>query len=154
MIKISKSWIDDLSAQARKKSRLRTNYNFHKTAEDTLHRMLNAMEPGTYVQPHKHENPDKREAFIILSGKVAVLSFNETGQVEDKAILAPGTENLGVEIPPGRYHSLISLESGTVLYEVKDGPYNVANDKTFASWAPAEDDPEAEAYLSRLTTLI
>jgi cupin fold WbuC family metalloprotein len=150
MKKIDQDLINEVSQQAREAPRLRKNYNFHQAAEDTLHRMLNALEPETYVQPHVHKNPDKREAFVILRGKAMVVIFDEQGTVTEKTIIAPGEENLGVEIPAGEYHTIISLESGTIVYEVKDGPYMVSDDKKFASWAPAEGDEDAQAYLQRL----
>jgi len=97
-----------------------------------------------------HKNPDKREAFVILSGKAMVITFNEVGQIQEKITLQQGGENIGVEIPAGEYHTIIALEQGTVVYEVKDGPYKVADDKNFAPWAPAEGDMEAKAYLKSL----
>jgi cupin fold WbuC family metalloprotein len=74
--------------------------------------MLNAMEPGTYVQPHKHENPDKREAFLLLRGKMLVVSFDEAGQVTDHVVLDPQAGNFGLEVPPRTYHTLICLAKG------------------------------------------
>lgn len=105
------------------------------------------MEPDTYVQPHKHENPDKREAFIILKGRAAVIEFDEKGNITDHILLNSENGNYGVEIPSKTYHSVISLEEGTVLYELKDGPYYQIDDKNFAEWAPMEDHPEAAKYL-------
>lgn len=147
---INKSLLDQVSAQAKTSDRLRKNYNFHETAEDTLHRMLNALEPDTYVQPHKHENPDKREAFILLRGKLAVITFDDQGGIGQTTILEPGNETFGVEIPPRMYHTIIALQPDTVVYEVKDGPYRVSDDKNFAPWAPAEGDEHAQAYLQSL----
>jgi len=150
MKKIDQDLINEVSQRAKESTRLRKNYNFHLSAEDPLHRMLNALEPETYVQPHMHKNPDKREAFVILRGKAMVITFNEVGQIQEKITLQPGGENIGVEIPAGEYHTIIALEQGTVVYEVKDGPYKVADDKNFAPWAPAEGDMEAKAYLKSL----
>jgi cupin fold WbuC family metalloprotein len=150
MKNISKSLLDDVSHQAKESARLRKNFNFHETAEDTLHRMLNALEPDTYVQPHMHKNPDKREAFVILRGKALVITFDNEGKVTARTVIEPGGENLGVEIPAGEYHTIIALKPGTVVYEVKDGPYKVSDDKNFAPWAPAEGDADAQVYLQRL----
>lgn len=150
MIRIDHSLLNALSEKAKTAPRLRTNHNFHQTAADPLNRMLNAMEPGTYVQPHKHENPDKREAFLLLRGKILVVSFDDGGTVKDYVLLNPQSGNFGLEIPPRTYHTLICLEAGSVLYELKDGPYDVANDKVFAAWAPAEGSPEAAAYNGQL----
>lgn len=150
MKKINQQLLTKVSLQAKESTRLRKNFNFHETAEDTLHRMLNALEPNTYVQPHKHKNPDKREAFVILKGKAMVITFSEDGEIREKVILQPEAENLGVEIPPGEYHTIIALAPDTVVYEVKDGPYKVSDDKNFAPWAPAEGAEQAQKYLQRL----
>ncbi len=150
MIRIDNQLLNTLSEKAKTAPRLRTNHNFHQTAADPLNRMLNAMEPGTYVQPHKHENPDKREAFLLLRGKILVVSFDDVGTVKDHVLLDPQTGNFGLEIPPRTYHTLICLEAESVLYELKDGPYDVTNDKIFAAWAPAEGSSEAAAYNRQL----
>ncbi len=127
------------------------NHNFHDDLADPISRMLNALEPGTYVQPHKHENPDKREIFIVLRGSLVVVIFDDSGNPADFILLDPRKGNHVVEIPPGAWHSLFSLESGTVVYEVKDGPYIPISDKNFATWAPKEGEPGCEEFLSQLT---
>jgi cupin fold WbuC family metalloprotein len=150
MIRIDKHLLDKVSAQARTAPRRRMNHNFHQTPEDLLNRMLNAMEPDTYVQPHKHQNPDKREAFIVLRGSFLIVEFNEAGQITDHVILGNQYENYGLEIPPRTYHTLISLEEGSVIYELKDGPYIQQTDKIFAPWAPTEGSPSCQAYNKKL----
>ena len=149
MIKIDQNLIKQVSDKAKVNQRKRMNYNFHYSDEDTLHRMVNAIEPGSYVQPHKHHNPDKREAFIILHGKVLVVEFDEQGNIIDHIILTKET-NFGVEIPPDTYHTIISLEPYSVLYEVKDGPYDPKSDKTFAPWAPEEGNQDSDNYLKNI----
>lgn len=142
--------LDEVSVQARTSPRLRMNYNFHRSLEDVYHRMLNAMEPGTYIRPHKHENPDKFEVFIVLRGRMAVIIFDENGQIDQYQILDPSQGVFGVDIPERTYHTLISLQEGSVAFEVKPGPYSPVNDKNYATWAPAEDDPAAFSYLNQL----
>ncbi|WP_250632375.1 WbuC family cupin fold metalloprotein [Rhodoflexus caldus] len=150
MITINRALIQSLSQKAKASPRLRANHNFHTDLADPINRMLNAMEPGTYVQPHKHENPDKREAFIVLSGEVAVITFHNDGTPHECRILTAGGECMGVEIPAGVFHTLVVLKSGTVCYELKDGPYDVLTDKQFAAWAPPEGNADCEAYLNGL----
>lgn len=140
MLKIDEAFIEHTSQQARTSPRRRKNYNFHRHDADTLQRMLNAMEPDTYIQPHKHENPDKREAFFCLRGKIMVVEYNENGSISDHTILDPLSGNYGCEVSPRTWHSIISLQSGSVAYEVKDGPYDPAIDKHFAPWAPKEGE--------------
>jgi len=150
MIRINEALLDRLTLEARTSPRLRMTHNFHSGPADTLQRMLNAMEPGTYVRPHKHESPDKREAFFALRGKLCVVEFNDSGEIADYTVLDSANQNYGAEIPQRTWHTIISLETGSVAYEVKDGPYDPENDKNFASWAPEENSPEAKEYLSRL----
>lgn len=152
MIKINEAFISETSKKAKTSPRRRMNYNFHKEDAATLQRMLNAMEPDTYIQPHKHENPDKVEAFFVLRGRILLIEFDEIGKILDHIILDPKQGNFGGEIPPRTWHTLISLEEGSVAYEVKDGPYNPSVDKNFATWAPAEGDANCLEYNRKILT--
>ncbi len=138
-----------LNVEALKSERLRKNYNYHESFDDPINRMLNAVEPGSYVQPHKHENPDKREVFLLLRGKMAVVFFDNEGNITEHVIL-DNEKHFGVEIPPSVWHTIIALKPGTVVYEIKDGPYSPADDKNFASWAPKEGDAECADYINEV----
>lgn len=144
---INTQLLEDVVSQAKLSSRKRKNYNFHETLDANVQRMLNAIEPGTYVRPHKHEDPDKVEAFLILKGKALVVEFDSRGEITTYCIIAPSEGVFGAEIAPRTWHSIISLESGTVVYEVKDGPYSPINDKNFATWALDEGGAGCEAYI-------
>jgi len=134
-------------------ARKRTNHNFHNSPNDHIQHMLNVLQPESYVQPHKHESPDKQETFIILKGQLLVVLFNESGQELSRCILCRDTEVYGIEIPPRTYHTIAALEKDTCVYEVKDGPYDPQTDKCFAPWAPGEKDTElAKKYLNNLIT--
>lgn len=148
---ISDQTLSELSQKAALLPRRRLNLNFHEELSDPINRMLNAFEPGTYVQPHKHENPDKREVFIVLRGSLIMVIFDDSGSPIDFILLDPAKGIHAVEIPAGVWHSVISLAEGTVVYEIKDGPYIQPLDKNFASWAPKEGDTECDNYLARLT---
>lgn len=150
MIKINDDFISLTSDKAKASARRRMNYNFHPRAEDTLQRMLNAMEPGTYIQPHKHENPDKTEAFFCLRGRLLVVEYDADGTIIDHIVLDHEKGDYGCEIPARTWHSIISLKPGSVAYEVKDGPYVPINDKDFASWAPAEGDPDCPHFIGKV----
>jgi cupin fold WbuC family metalloprotein len=147
---IDKVLLNGLSLEASENVRRRKNLNFHSSPSDPLQRMLNAFEPGTYVRPHRHADPAKREVFVLLSGKVAVLFFNNDGQVIKSVTLSHNDGVLAVEVEPGEWHAVVSLEKGSVVYEIKDGPYDVPTDKDFAPWAPLEGSLEAPLYLERL----
>lgn len=148
---ISADQLDTLSSEAKLANRMRKNFNYHKLLSDPINRMLNAFEPGTYCQPHKHENPDKREVFIVLKGKLGIVLFNDSGDIREGITLSPYPGNPGIEIPQGVWHMAIALEQGTVAYELKDGPYQPEDDKNFAAWAPKEGDASCAIYLEQVT---
>lgn len=154
MIKINKGLLEVVTQKAHSALRRRMNHNFHDHPSARIQRMLNAMEPGTYIRPHKHENPDKLEVFLCLKGSFAVVIFNNEGEITDTEILNPLEGRYGVEIEPRTWHSLIALEEGSVAYEVKDGPYDAANDKMFAEWSPEEESAEAKNWVVSITRRI
>ena len=138
LIPITENELSNLRQKANLSKRKRMNYNFHEQVDDRIQRMLNALNCGTYLQPHRHKDPDKREAFILLTGRVAVIEFDDAGNIVSHIILDHKQGNYGAELPVGTWHSLIALENGSVVYEVKDGPYSPIDDKNFAPWAPKE----------------
>ena len=146
MIKIDSVLLNKMAVKSGRAKRRRAHLTFHKSNDDTLQRMLNAMQSGTYLQPHKHEDPDKREVFICLTGKMLVVEFDEKGNITGYMILDPSTKNYATEIAPRVYHTVICLEPNSIAYEIKDGPYNPEDDKNFASWAPKEGDKECKEY--------
>jgi cupin fold WbuC family metalloprotein len=147
---INNELLGNLSNEAQLNSRKRKNFNFHEASTDPIQRMLNAFEPGTYVRPHRHSFPPKREVFIVLAGEVAVLFFDDAGNIIHRVVLNRDKGMYGVEIEPGAWHSIVSLQSGSVVYEVKDGPYDVPSDKDFAPWAPVEGEMDSIAYLQKM----
>ncbi|MGB9081728.1 MAG: WbuC family cupin fold metalloprotein [Desulfuromonadaceae bacterium] len=142
-----------VSAEARQNPRLRRNHNFHPSDESRCHRLLNAIEPGSYVRPHRHLDPEKDEAFILLNGSLGIVTFTEDGGVAETVALSHPGGNLAVDIPHGIYHTALALESGTVFYETKAGPYRLLNEDEKGAWAPEETDPQAQAFLMRLRSL-
>ena len=118
---IDDNLLNDVSAQAKDSLRLRMNYNFHQSLDDKCHRFLNAVEPGTVVPVHRH--PTKDEAFILLRGKVRVTTHKDDGSIIDDIVLFPEEGMYGVNIPKGVWHKLESLESGSVIFECKEGPF-------------------------------
>lgn len=153
-VRINAPLLDSISDSAKESHRQRMNFNFHDHPSARIQRMLNAMEPGTYIRPHKHENPDKLEVFVCLRGSFAVIIFDDEGNITDLEILNPLEGRFGVEIGPRIWHSLVAIETGSVAYEIKDGPYDAAVDKNFALWAPPEETPEAAAWVNRTEKII
>lgn len=113
--------INNVIDQARKSPRLRMNHNFHQSLDDKCHRFLNAMEVGTQVAVHHH--PTKDETIVILKGRVRVNTYNDDGEVTESVVLCPSSGQYGVDIPKNTWHDVECLETGSVLFEVKEGPF-------------------------------
>lgn len=112
---------DKLTAQAKASPRLRMNFDLRNAPDDQSQRMLNALEPGTVMPIHRHRGSS--ETVVVLRGKVKWLYYDENGKVTDTFIVAPGSDLCGLSVPKGQWHSLQCLESGTVIFETKDGTY-------------------------------
>lgn len=148
--KVDAAALRGLIAQAAASPRRRKNLNLHESPDDAIQRFLNDFEPGTYVRPHRHAG--KWELFVLVQGAAVALTFDDDGRVRDRVELNAADGARVVEIPASTWHSLVSLASGTVLFEVKRGPYDPSVPADYAPWAPAEGDPAAEAFERRLRT--
>ena len=113
--------LDNVSAKAKESPRLRTNHNFHQSLEDKCHRFLNAVEPGTKVEIHRH--PTKDESFVLLRGRVRVNIYNDDGTVIESVVLGPEDGLFGVGIPKNVWHNVESLASDSVIFECKEGSF-------------------------------
>jgi cupin fold WbuC family metalloprotein len=149
---IDKELLDALSAQACANPRLRKNLNIHPTDDFCCHRLFNAIEPGSYIPPHRHLDPVKDETFVIVRGRLGIVLFDADGMVAGTALLAPGGA-LAADIPHGRFHTAVSLEPGTIFFEAKAGPYLPLSEAEKAPWAPADGTSEATGYLGYLKGL-
>ncbi len=111
------------------------------------------MEPVSYIRPHRHLDPDKDETMILVRGRMGIIFFDEGGTVTATAFLSPETGSLGVNISHGLFHTVISLDCGTVFFEAKAGPYRPLTEEEKAPWAPPEGSVEAKGYLQALHEL-
>jgi cupin fold WbuC family metalloprotein len=143
---IDTALLDELSAQAKALPRLRVNRNFHQEGSDLCHRLLIALEPGSYIPPHCHLDPTKDETLLIVRGRIGALCFDAQGNITQARILEAATGCLGLTIPHGTFHSLVALEPGAVFFEAKAGPYAAPSEAERPSWAPGEQSPEAAGY--------
>lgn len=150
---INRALLGRVTAEAKASPRRRKNFNFHLSETDASHRLLNAMEPDSYIQPHRHLDASKDEAIIAISGRFGMVFFDESGNVTEVVNLAPGGEAAGVNIPHGVFHSVVALEPDSVFFEAKAGPYQALKPEEKASWAPAEGEPGAAGYLARMKKL-
>jgi cupin fold WbuC family metalloprotein len=117
---IDNKLLDDVAAKAKESPRLRMNYNFHEGPDSKAQRMLNALEPGSIVPIHRHQQTD--ETCVVIRGKIEVQFYDETGAQTASFKLDPLKGNYGVHISKGQWHTLVVVEP-SVIFEVKDGPY-------------------------------
>lgn len=120
-MKIDQLLLDNLTAQAKANPRLRKNYDLRTTVNDNSQRMLNAMESGTVMPIHRHCNTS--ETMVMVRGKVIERFYDDDGNLTDEFLMEPCGEYPMVQIEVGQWHSLEVLESGTVIFEAKDGNY-------------------------------
>jgi len=144
LVPFSEDLLDAVNEAARGNPRKRGIVRFHEH-DEYLQRMLNSIEPESYTRPHRHLDPAKPEAFVALRGSVLVVRFDDAGNPIEGAVVSADGQVRGVEVPAGAWHCLVALRSGTVVFEVIQGPYDQATHKEFASWAPPEEDSIAGA---------
>jgi len=138
--------LDDLTEKAIASPRKRAHHNIHPVLEDPVQRLCVAIEPGTYIRPHRHADPLTWEVFLMLRGSAAFLSFDDSGRVIERIVLAAGGPVNAIEIPAGTWHTIASLEPGSVFFEVKQGPYKAPIAGNSAAWAPAEGNAECARF--------
>ena len=115
---IDKKLLDEVAERAKSSPRLRMNYYFHQSLDEKCHRFLNAVEPGTVVDIHRHLTKD--ETFVLLRGRVRVNTYNDDGSIMDSVELSPDDGRYGMNIPKGVWHNLESLETNSVFFECKE----------------------------------
>lgn len=118
---INENLLNFISKQAEENPRLRMNYNLHLSHDDKVQRLLNAMEPGTELPIHRHRHTD--ETYILLRGKINVKVFNDKKEFTEIIELDVNEGRYGVSIPANQWHTVEVLEKGTVIFEIKEGPY-------------------------------
>ena len=119
---IDQNILDDLTAQAKASPRLRMNLDLRNSPEDKSQRMLNAIEPGSPMPIHRHRNSSV--TVVCMRGRLVEEFYDDLERRCTDAIeLTPDGPNLAINIPIGQWHTIHALESGTVLLECKDGPY-------------------------------
>ena len=118
---VDKNILDPLSAQAKASLRLRMNMDLRNTPSDGSQRMLNALEPGTVMPIHRHRTSS--ETVVIIRGKIQWVFYDDDGNETERVTLDANGELRCLNVEKGRWHSLECLESGSVLFESKDGAY-------------------------------
>lgn len=116
---IDKIILDELTERAKVSPRLRMNFDLRNSEKDQSQRMLNALEPGTVLPIHRHRTTS--ETVVCIRGHFEEYFYDEKGNLTETIDMRPG--GVVLNIPQGQWHSLKCFESGTVLIEIKDGPY-------------------------------
>jgi len=136
---------------SRESRRKRIILPLHRTQDARVQRMLNFMQPGTYIRPHRHNQPHAIESILVYQGAIQYLTFDKNGALTrsvhiNSSGLFPGL----IDIEPGVWHSFLVSEPDTILFEVKKGPYDAETDKEFADWAPEELTNETEEWMGKM----
>lgn len=147
-------YLDELSEQARTSPRKRQHRNLHSSYADPCQRLFNAIEPGSYIRPHRHASDPRHELLIAVRGSMVLVVFDDRGRITTVTRLGSGARGnnvaAGVEVPSDAWHTVLALEPGCVLLEVKAGPFDPERPKDLALWAPEEGTSAAEEYLRAL----
>ena len=148
--------LDALSREARCSNRRRQHQNIHKDYSEPCQRFFNAIEPDSYLRPHRHGSSQGPETMVAIRGFMTLVVFDEEGKIRAAHTFGAGRHveergiPVGVETPPGRWHTVVSLEPSSILLEIKAGPFDPDEPKVMAPWAPEEGSPEAANYLAQL----
>lgn len=152
----SPDFLSDLSREATQSPRLRMNRNLHQSPAEVCQRLFNAIEPASYIRPHRHSQPAIVETIIAVRGAFLLVIFDDRGAILDTQRFGAGARAesaglaAGVLVDEGCWHTVVSLEPGSVFFEAKPGPFDPTAPREFASWAPAEGSPDAPAWLAAL----
>lgn len=149
--------VDDLLTQAMTDPRRRKARALKPGDYTGVRPLLNAMLPGTYVQPHMHPLENADEYWFVLKGDIASFSFTDEGNVKNHAIVSSKNGFPLAYLPQGEYHTLVVVDQPAVILELTQGPYNPETYKIFAPWAPSEkpeDEEKARPYLQGLEKML
>lgn len=148
---IDRELMDAVAQKAAASPRRRMNYNFHRSTDEKVNRLLNVMHRGSYLPVHRHLNPEKSESIIVVRGKVGVTIYDDAGREVESRTVGAGCDCVGFDIEAGVWHGLVVLEDNTVLFEVKEGPFAPITPDNIATWTPAVDDAAAvEKFVAEL----
>jgi len=148
--KLSEGQIEKGIAASRQSSRRRIILPIHRIQEAKVQRMVNFLQPGTYIRPHKHTMPHASESIVLLKGSIRFFTFDDDGNPRTSHILDANPLPGIIDIEPGTWHSFLVLQPDTVIFECKKGPYDAKTDKEFADWAPEEGDENAAKFMEGL----
>ena len=141
--------LDSLSESAQSCPRLRSHLNLHDSLGDAFQRMVVAIEPSSYIRPHRHMLTPKPELLVCLRGRIGVIIFDDDGVPEQVITLTPSGPVHGCDVAAGAWHTIVCLEPHSAFLEAKPGPYVPFEPDDFAPWAP-EEGPQSGPYAEQL----
>ena len=148
---IDDALLADVAVKARQAERLRINYNFHRSTDEPVNRLLNTMNRGSYLPVHRHLSPERTESCVVVKGKIGLSIYDDNGREIVRRIVGPDCGCYGFDIEAGVWHGLVVLEDDTTLFEIKQGPYAPITSENLAPWTPAVDDKQAvEKFVKEL----
>jgi len=146
---ISSTVLANLASSAELSPRARAHLNLHSDYAEPCQRLLNAIQPGSYISPHRHVGDHADECMIALKGRLALLTFTDGGGIESVTIFGPDTDCVGLEVAAGEWHTVVALESNSVIFETKSGPFDPTQAKAPAPWAPV-GETACRRYMAEL----
>lgn len=154
----SADYLCELISEARSNTRKRQHRNIHESHSDPCQCLFNAIEPYSYIRPHRHATDPRNELLIAVRGSMALLTFDEQGMVKEVVHFGADSNaeslSIGAEVPASVWHTVIALKSGCILLEVKAGPFDPTQPKDLAVWSPEEGSAAASVYLSQLIKIV
>ena len=152
-------YFEDLLEAASQSSRLRAHVNVHDSYNDMCQKVFNAICINSYIRPHRHSLDPKEECLIAICGLFGLIEFSEHGDI--KSILLFGSENYsqkfkiasGIEVNAFTWHTVVALVEKSIIFEVKNGPFDRQFAKEFAPWSPEEGSQESLSYHKTLLDL-
>ena len=146
--------LDNLCVESARSPRRRVHSNIHSSFDERCQRLFNAIQPDSYIPPHRHELSNTRELLMAVRGRFALLEFDDEGGVV--SCVQFGTElhhddechSVGVELLPSSWHTVVAMEEDSILLEVKQGPFVPHEGKELATWAPKAGSKSAELLLA------
>ncbi len=148
----SADYLDSLTGLALASPRRRQHRNVHADYTEQVQRLFNAIEPDSYIRPHQHGLAPRREMMIAIRGRLALIVFDDAGNISTCHHFAANQPDtaVGVEVPVACWHTVVGLEPGSILLEIKAGPFDPLTPKEMAPWAPEEGTAAASNYLEML----
>ena len=135
---------------SRSSQRRRMVLPIHRRQDALVQRLINFVQPETYIRPHLHPREHAVETIFLYQGSLEFIVFKDDGTIDAHYRLKAGSSSPMIDIEPNIWHSFLVLEPDTIVMETKRGPYDSQLDKSFAEWAPEEGSSGVPAYMNRL----